>query len=142
MPPRAPSGRSQPPAGTKRRTVLAAVAGASALAAAALAAALLLGGPDRDPPPPRAGATISIDVPPGAAARLARGERLSVVPNRIVGWVGDTLRIVNRDRQVHTIGPFIVSPGQRLTVPLARAGVYVGTCSLHRSRKVEIVVRA
>lgn len=138
---RATSGRSRRPVGTNR-TALAAVAGAVALAAAALAAALLFGGPGPDAPPPHPARTILIDVPPGAAARLARGERLSVVPNRILGRVGDTLRIVNRDRQIHTIGPFIVSPGQRLTVPLARAGTYIGTCSLHRSRKVEIVVRA
>jgi plastocyanin len=120
-----------------RRAVLAAVAGALALAAAAVAVVAL-----QPSAPARRGRTIEYDVPAGTAARLARGEAVSIVPARIVGRVGDTLRLVNNDERTHTVGPFIVSPGQRLTIPLARVGTYIGACSLHPSRRVAIVVRA
>lgn len=86
--------------------------------------------------------TIVVDVPRGAAARIARGEDVNVVPDRIDARVGDTLRLVNRDVRAHMVGPFLVGPGQRVESRLARAGTYAGACTLHADRrKVAIVVR-
>ncbi len=120
-----------------RPIIVAAAAGALALAAVAAVLVLQPGEPAQ-----RAGRTITYVVPAGTGDRIARGVAVAVVPARITGRVGDTLRLVNRDSRTHTVGPFIVSPGQRLTVPLARSGTYVGACSLHPGRRVAIVVRA
>ncbi len=88
------------------------------------------------------GRAIVIDVPRGAAAEIARGEQLNLVPDRITARVGDTLRLVNHDTRSHTIGPFLVGPGQRVESRLARGGTYEGNCTLHAGkRKVTIVVR-
>jgi len=115
----------------------------AALAVLTVAAAALPGcGGDGDGPPASA-RTIVVDVPRGSAARIARGEDVNVVPDRIDARVGDTLRLINRDTRSHMIGPFLVGPGQRVESRLARAGTFEGACTLHRDRrKVAIVVRA
>lgn len=92
--------------------------------------------------PARHGRLILIDVPRGTAARIAAGQRVNIIPDRIVAHVGDTLRLVNHDSVPHMVGPFLVSPGQTLTSALARAGTYTGTCTLHPGRRISIVVRA
>jgi plastocyanin len=110
-------------------------------ALALLAVATVLAGCGRDGPRAATGRTVVIDVPRGSAARIADGEDLRVVPDRIVARVGDTLRLVNHDTATHMIGPFLVGPGQRVESRLARAGTYVGACTLHAGRrKVAIVV--
>ena len=114
---------------------------AAALACVAVVAALPGCGGDGGSPA-SGGRTIAIDVPRGAAARIARGEDLDVVPDRIDARVGDTLRLLNRDVRSHAIGPFLVGPGQRVESRLARAGTYSGACTLHvDGGTVSIVVR-
>lgn len=112
-------------------------------AVALLAAAALSGcGGDERPAAGREGRTIVIDVPRGTAARLDRGERVRVVPLRLETRVGDRLVLANRDTRAHTIGPFLVSPGQRMTTRLSRPGRYTGDCTVHAgSRPMTIVVR-
>jgi len=136
--------RADAPATTRWRTSAATRRAALVAACAvALAAAGAVGvGLRRPAQPPPSGRTILVDIPVGAAARLARGERIAVVARSIVGRVGDRLRLVNHDVVTHTVGPFMVAPGQRLSIPLRRPGVFTGACSLHRSHRVRIVVRA
>lgn len=88
----------------------------------------------------RQGRTVLVDIPRGTGARIDRGERVDVIPRRLVAHAGDTLRVVNRDTRDHTIGPFFVSAGQTMETALATAGTYTGACSLHPSSKLEIVV--
>lgn len=108
----------------------------------AVAAAALPGCGGDDDSSTAGGRAIVIDVPRGAAARLARGEELGIVPDRILARVGDTLRLVNHDTRSHMIGPFLVGPGQRVESRLSRAGTYTGSCTLHADRRdVAIVVR-
>ncbi len=106
------------------------------LAAAALSGC---GGGTPDAATP-AGRTITIDVPRGTAARIARGERVAVVPLRLDARVGDRLALVNHDTRTHALGPFLVSPGQRMTTLLARAGTYKGTCTVHAGRRSMSIV--
>lgn len=122
-----PSPRTPDP----RRRALAGV-----LAAAALAGC---GGetPSAEVAP---GRTITIDVPRGTAARIARGERVAVVPLRLDARVGDRLALVNHDTRTHSVGPFLVSPGQRMSTTLARAGTYKGTCTVHAGRRSMTIV--
>lgn len=113
----------------------------AALALLAVAVAALPGCGGGDGGATAGGRTIVVDVPRGAAARIARGEDLDVVPDRIDARVGDTLSLVNHDVRSHTIGPFLVGAGQRLESRLARAGTFEGACTLHADRrKVAIVV--
>jgi hypothetical protein len=122
---------SDPPAPARRR-VRAALAGALVVLAAASAGC----GSSGDD----GGRTISIVIPPGTAAQVERGRDPGVVPTRIQGTVGDTLRIENRDRRLHTVGPFNVEAGQTAVLPLRRAGRYVGACTVHPGDEVAIVV--
>lgn len=80
-------------------------------------------------------------IPSGTAAQVERGKDPGVVPARIEGTVGDTLRIENRDRRLHTVGPFTVEAGQTAVLPLRRAGRYVGACTVHPGDEVAIVVK-
>lgn len=116
---------------------------ALAVLLAVVAAAVLAGcaGGDSGRPDAASGHTIVVEVPDGTAARIARGEQVDIVGDRINARVGDRLRLVNHDNRSHMIGPFLVGPGQRVESLLARAGSYEGECSLHRDRrKVTIVV--
>jgi len=121
----------------RRRTTFFALL--AVVAAAALAGCG--GGSGGGRPDAASGRTIVVDVPRGTAARIARGEPVDIVGDRIEARVGDRLRLVNHDSRSHMIGPFLVGPGQRVESLLARAGSYEGECSLHRDRrKVTIVV--
>lgn len=112
-----------------------------AAVAVVLAVAALSGCGGGDAAPAPAGRTITIDVPRGTAARLARGERVNVVPLRLDTHVGDRLVLVNHDTRGHSVGPFLVSPGQRMSTTLARAGTYTGDCTVHEGRRqMKIVV--
>lgn len=114
---------------------------ALAVLLAVVAAAALAGCGDGGRPDAASGHTIVVEVPRGTAARIARGEQVDIVGDRIEARVGDRLRLVNHDSRSHMIGPFLVGPGQRVESLLARAGSYEGECSLHRDRrKVTIVV--
>lgn len=129
-----PTGGDHPRSVTSRRLLAAGlavlvVAGAAAL----LAVALRGGGPE--------GAIVTITIPAGTKARLDAGDRTAAIPRRIEGRVGDTLRIVNRDRALHVVGGFPVAAGQTLDVPLRTAGVTEGMCTAHPDERVAIVVR-
>lgn len=105
---------------------------------AAGGAALVLDGPEQERRP---GRLVSVVVPSGTAARIAAGRPVRAVPSRIVARAGDTLRLVNRDRASHTLGPFLVGPGETMTSHLARPGTYTGDCTAHPTQKFAIVVR-
>lgn len=85
---------------------------------------------------------VEVVIPTGTAERVRRGERVPGIPRTIVARAGDTLRLVNRDRSSHQVGPFLVGPGETITSALARPGKYVGDCTIHPGREIAIVVRA
>lgn len=128
------AGGDSPRPGASRRLLAAGLAVlAVAAAAVLLAVALRDGEPD--------GAVVTIAIPAGTKARLDAGDRSAAIPRRIEGRVGDTLRIVNRDRALHVVGGFPVAAGQTLDVPLRSEGVTEGMCTAHPDEKVAIVVR-
>ncbi len=141
-----PSGAPEPQdagpraAGRRPRTRWLAAALVAAVAVAA-AATVLFVLPAVGSVAPVGGRTIVVDIPRGTAARIAHGERVSVIPQRLVAVAGDTLRVRNRDTRDHVIGPFMVTAGQTMDAALASPGTYVGECSVHRSRRMSIVVR-
>ncbi len=80
-------------------------------------------------------------IPAGTAARLAAGVNVSLFPERLVIDRGDVIDLVNQDDHDDEVGPFFVAAHSELREAVDRAGTYVGTCTLHRSGRVIIVVR-
>jgi hypothetical protein len=83
-------------------------------------------------------------IPPGTAARQARGERVSTLPStvRLTLGVQDVLIIKNEDATEQRIGPALLAPGQSYRLPF-RAPVEVPLmCSAHADGKFTIVVDA
>jgi hypothetical protein len=124
---------------TPRRPRRLPAAGIAVLLAAVAAAALVLVLVLRDDT--SSGRVVEVTIPAGTKARLDRGDRTAGIPRRIEGRVGDTLRIVNRDRAPHTVAGFPVAAGQALELPLRSPGVTEGMCTAHPEDRVAIVVR-
>jgi len=80
-------------------------------------------------------------IPLGTAQRLAAGVNVSLFPERLVIDRGDVIDLVNQDDHDDEVGPFFVAAHSELREAVDRAGTYVGTCTLHRSGRVVIVVR-
>lgn len=78
-------------------------------------------------------ATYEYVIPPGAGDALAAGEPLRIVPGRFEAKVGESVRIVNNDRQGHNVGPWYVGPNETLFQKFTSPGVYEGLCTVHPS---------
>jgi hypothetical protein len=79
-------------------------------------------------------------VPEGTAARVANGEAVELMPHNVKLRVYDRLVIDNRDTAVHTIGPFVVRPGERFAYGFDEPGRYVGGCTVDPSGTITISV--
>lgn len=84
---------------------------------------------------------LVVEVPLGTAARLAAGENVELLPQRLELKVGDRLEIRNHDTEAHEVGPYTVPAGQTLVQSFSSPGVLQGACSLHPDGEVVIVVR-
>jgi hypothetical protein len=84
----------------------------------------------------------SYEIPAGTGARLDRGERLELLPPRIVARVGEAIRIVNRDDRGYLLGPFYVGPHETLTQRFTSPGSFEGACAVHPSGRLVLEVRA
>jgi hypothetical protein len=80
-------------------------------------------------------------IPLGTAARLEAHVNVSLFPERLVIDKGDVIDLVNQDDHDDEVGPFFVAAHSELREAVDRVGTYVGTCTLHRSGRVVIVVR-
>ncbi|MGH9123223.1 MAG: hypothetical protein ACRDZ8_00630 [Acidimicrobiales bacterium] len=85
--------------------------------------------------------TYRFTVPLGTARALAAGANVSVFPERLVINKGDIIDLVNRDDHADEVGPFFVAAFGELRQSVNQAGTFSGTCTLHRSGRVVIVVR-
>jgi plastocyanin len=86
------------------------------------------------------GRTVRIEIPPDASRLVAQGKDVPGVPDRIVGTVGDTLVIENRDSSTQFVAGYSISPGQSLRIPLNRAGDYETNCSAHEDRSLRMSI--
>lgn len=77
--------------------------------------------------------TLEVVIPDGTAARIARGEAVSAVPDELFLRRGDTLVLRNEDRQVHRIGLVWAPPGESTRAPVtAEFFAHDGlVCSFH-----------
>lgn len=84
--------------------------------------------------------TYSYTVPAGTADRLAKGEKVSVMPTEIKLAVGDHLVVRNDDDELATIGLFTVRPGETVDTPFNTPGVFKGACAMSGDGQIRIVV--
>src|SRR5574337_322221 len=68
--------------------------------------------------------TIELDIPPGTADRVARGQADPSLPTSMVFVVGDTLLVKNQDSAPHQLGPLFIPAGSSATMLLSVAKDY------------------
>lgn len=83
---------------------------------------------------------VALDVPPGTAAAIARGEQPDVIPSTLLLRRGDTLAIRNEDDVVHRVGLMSIAPGrtERVTVDEAMLNGPALLCTIHPSGALSI----
>lgn len=81
-------------------------------------------------------------IPGGTAAKIAAGEVIEIVPQRLVVNVGDTVRVRNDDSEASSVGIFYVRPGETVTMRFSSPGQLEGVCDVHPSGRFVIDVRA
>ena len=86
------------------------------------------------------GEIFSYTIANGSHDRIANGETLALIPVPMYMKLGDVLEIVNEDGYTHTVGPFVIRPGETLDHQFVKKGTYVGACTVHPSGKAEIIV--
>jgi plastocyanin len=80
-------------------------------------------------------------IPYGTANRLAGGEKVEIVPQKLKVKVGDTIRIVNQDSFGSQVGIFHVGAGETVTMKFTTPGTLTGACDVHPSGEFTIDVR-
>ena len=111
------------------------------LVALAVFAGSACGAPSR-PSAASHGRVIEFVIPLGTGKRIAAGELVTIMPNRLVTHVGDRLRVVNHDVSDQWVGPFFVEKGKTFEVQFGSAGTYTATCALSSGKKLQLIVEA
>jgi hypothetical protein len=88
--------------------------------------------------PPR---DVRLVIPRGTAALLAAGQP-SALPSQVILDQDDHLIISNLDVATHTLGSWVIQPGQSITIDATSPIASVFTCSIHRSGSFGIIVQA
>lgn len=88
--------------------------------------------------------TIEVTIPVGTADRVARGERVGVLPDTLTLRIGDHLMVHNEDVGAHRIGSMFIAPGAlvRQTVGPELTGAAALTCTFHPSGLISVAPRA
>lgn len=84
--------------------------------------------------------TIELDIPPGTAARVARGESVQSIPSNMLFVVGDVLLVKNEDSVAHELGPLFIPAGTSATMDLGKAQNYTFVCSFRPSKYIGLNV--
>jgi hypothetical protein len=81
-------------------------------------------------------------IPKGTARRIAAGEAVQALPQRLRFTVGvrDVLVLRNEDDQPQSFGPVLLAPGQTYRVPFRAPATFDFACSAHDEGQITIVV--
>jgi hypothetical protein len=85
---------------------------------------------------------LIIVIPAGTAVEIETTGQSDSVPHRIelVLGVQDILVIENEDTVWHTVGPYIIAPGQTLVHHYTQPGTIQQNCTITPSGSIEIVI--
>ena len=85
--------------------------------------------------------TIQLVIPAGTAVRLAAGESVNSIPEKMVFVMGDVLEVKNEDSVAHQLGPVWVPAGATGQLALNQPNKYAYSCSFSTSRYLGLDVR-
>jgi hypothetical protein len=85
--------------------------------------------------------TIQMVIPAGTAGRLAEGESIDSIPEKMVFVTGDVLEVINQDAVSHQLGPVWVPAGATGRLELNEPNRYAYSCSFSTSRYLGLDVR-
>ena len=85
---------------------------------------------------------VELTIPPGTAARVARGVSDPSLPLTMTFVVGDTLLVRNQDAGVHQFGPLWIPSGAAASMKLDSEIDYAVTCSFQPSKYVGLRVQS
>lgn len=82
------------------------------------------------------------EIPKGTWERRMKGDRTSVLPERITLTLGvrDVLLLRNSDTVPQVFGPVLIMPGQDFRLPFAQLGEHPFDCTAHASGTMTVVV--
>jgi len=83
---------------------------------------------------------VELDIPPGTAGRVARGEPNASLPASMTFVVGDTLLVQNYDTVAHQLGPLFIPAGTSASMKLASEEGYNLLCSFQPSKYLQLSV--
>ena len=109
---------------------------------AALAASLAWAAFAPLPAPTDDGRAQLFEIPKGTWERRMKGEKASILPERITLVLGvrDVLLLRNSDTVPQVFGPVLIMPGQDFRLPFAQAGEHPFDCTAHASGRMTVVV--
>jgi hypothetical protein len=84
--------------------------------------------------------TITLDIPAGTAALVARGVADPEIPATMEFVVGDKLVVANHDNAVHKLGPLLIPAGSTASMNLATETGYNLLCSFTPSKYLSLTV--
>lgn len=84
------------------------------------------------------------EIPKGTWARRMAGEKIDILPARIVLTLGvrDVLLLRNSDTVPQVFGPVLIMPGQDFRLPFAQVSENQFDCTAHASGQMTVVVEA
>ncbi len=91
----------------------------------------------RESRPPK---VVMLDIPPGTAAEVARGEQSSAIPANMTFVVGDTFIVRNDDSVPHQLGPHYIPVGSTASMTLGQSESLSFSCSFRRDQLFGLTV--
>ena len=89
----------------------------------------------------RAPKTITLTIPDGTAAQVARGEQPATIPKDMVFVLGDTLLVKNEDSSDHKLGPLWIPAHSSAQMSLGDAENIAVECSFQPTKYLGLDVR-
>lgn len=87
---------------------------------------------------------VLFEIPQGTWARRMAGEKIEILPQRVVLVLGlrDVLLLRNRDSVPQIFGPVLIMPGQDFRLPFAQVSENQFDCTAHASGQMTVLVQA
>lgn len=81
----------------------------------------------------RAPKTVELTIPAGTASKVEAGLEAPGIPNEMTFVLGDVLLVHNLDKVGHSLGPLLIPPGAKASMPLDQADNLSLSCSFTAS---------